>query len=76
MRQFQEGLRQQAFNNRLSLSTAAPLSFNSANALSSQRMSGMSQTQNSTNTLGFGQVASGIGGGLVGLGLGVNAMRG
>lgn len=78
VRQFQEGLQQQAFNNRLSLSTAAPLSFNLANALASQRFQGISQTggSNTNNNLGFGQIAGGIGGGLVGLGLGLNAVRG
>lgn len=77
IRQFQEGLRQQAFNNRLALSTAAPLSFNLANALASQRFQGISQgsTSNTSNQLGFGQVASGIGGGLTGLGLGLSALQ-
>ena len=78
VRQFQEGLRQQAFNNRLSLSTSAPLSFNLANALASQRFQGISQAGSSgtSSQLGFGQVASGVGGGLVGLGLGISAARG
>ena len=77
VRQFQEGLRQQAFNNRLSLSTAAPLSFNLSNALANQRFQGISQGTSSTtsNQLGFGQVASGIGGGLTGLGIALAGAR-
>lgn len=68
VRQFQEGLRNQGFQNRLALASAAPLSFNLASQLAGQRFQGISQTQtaNQSNTPGFGEVAGGIGGLLFG----------
>lgn len=68
IRQFQEGLRNQGFQNRLALASAAPLSFNLASQLAGQRFQGISQTTSSkqSNTPGFGEIAGGIGGLLYG----------
>ena len=73
IRQFQAGLAQQAFQNRLSLASAAPLSFNLAGALAQQRFAGISQTSsgssNQKQSLGLGEALSGTGGLLTGFGI-------
>lgn len=71
IRQFQEGLRQQAFENRLSLASAAPLSFNLANQLAQNRFRGISQTSSGQTSLtpGIGQIGGAIGGAGIGLGM-------
>ena len=71
IRQFQEGLRQQAFENRLSLASTAPLSFNLANQLAQNRFRGISQTTSGQTSLtpGIGQIGGAIGGAGIGLGL-------
>lgn len=77
IRQFQAGLAQQAFQNRLSLASAAPLSFNLAGALAQQRFAGISQstTSKTSNSLGIGEALSGIGGLGAGLGIGYGAFK-
>jgi hypothetical protein len=73
IRQFQEGLRQTAFQNRLALSTTAPLSVNLASTLAGQRFASASTTTTQPFGLGQGLGAAGSvfsGGGNLAYGLG------
>lgn len=62
VRQFQEGLANQGFQNKLALSSANPLSFNLASQLAGQRFQTPTQTSNTQKSLGIGDWLSGVGG--------------